>query len=85
MMLGSTANSKHGMIIGKSARKCRNRKGFEENRSLERTRSSSTQGGCFGKLCGMLQEYHWGRVDGFHSRVSMVRHHDSDNNNDHSF
>ena len=26
MMLGSRANSKHGMIIGKSARKCRNKK-----------------------------------------------------------
>ena len=35
MILGSMSNSKHGMIIGRSARKCRNKKGFGKTRSLE--------------------------------------------------
>ena len=43
MMIGSKANSKHGVIIGKSARKCRNKKDVGKNRSLERRRSSSKQ------------------------------------------
>ena len=68
MILGSMSNSKHGMIIGRSARKCRKKKGFGKARSLGR--KEETLAPLRVSVLGKAAATEIG-VDGFHSTVCM--------------